>query len=63
MTKFQCFRLNIGDEETYGIDRQFLWGDALLITPVLTQVINNFLNLDTIKVCCNNSQIGLKKDL
>ena len=47
MTKFQCFRLNIGDAETYGIDRQFLWGDALLITPVLTQVINNFLEFWT----------------
>ena len=26
------------DGNTYDIDRQFLWGDALLITPVLTKV-------------------------
>ena len=26
------------DHETYGNDRQFLWGDALMITPVLTEV-------------------------
>ncbi|XP_022091523.1 maltase-glucoamylase, intestinal-like [Acanthaster planci] len=27
----------VSDEETHGIDRQFLWGPALLITPVLDE--------------------------
>ena len=27
-----------GDKETWGIDRQFLWGPSLLISPVLDEV-------------------------
>ena len=26
------------DKNTYGIDKQFMWGHALLISPVLLQV-------------------------
>lgn len=29
-----CFRFPT-DEKTYGIDKQFLWGKSLLVTPVL----------------------------
>lgn len=38
----------IGDINTYGIDEQFLWGPALLITPVLkvsTYLFKNGLNV------------------
>ena len=31
------FRFNT-DRATYGIERQFLWGPSLLITPVLEEV-------------------------
>lgn len=31
------------DENTYGIDTQFLWGAALLILPVLNEVSKNLI--------------------
>lgn len=47
----------IQDSETHNIDKQFMWGSALLINPVLEQVnrvlcLFYFLNIQSIDLSC-----------
>jgi len=35
------------DEQTYDIDTQFFWGNALMINPVLNEVRHQFILLFT----------------